>query len=92
MAGVCLSDAPSPPRFFVSGGFAILEVLNLVRYKVCTEYGFKRTQPLLFRLPATHCMYTVYCTLTQGRGVRGGGRSTERRLEFTKLVRKYQHD
>ncbi len=94
VAGVCLSEAPSPLLSFCLGWSSNFLGSKSGRYRVLnfsriwSPTGLNTPRPL----PATHRPYT-YCTLTQGR--ERGGVEPERKLkgqQFTKLGRKYQHD
>jgi hypothetical protein len=63
--GVYLSEAPSPPQFFVWGGlpsnFIGSETGQIQSVKLLQNMVSNRTQhPPPNPLPATHCLYILY--------------------------------
>ncbi len=72
-AGVCLSFEALPLQGFVLGGVAILQVLNLVRYRVLNSCRI--WSPTRLNTPPPSKPHTVYlyCTFDTGKRGRGEG-------------------
>ncbi len=86
----CLSVlGPLPSQVCVQDGLAILQALNLVRYRVLTpaEYGLQQVST-----PPTTSHHTLYLYIVQyfdtGRG-KGRGVEPERRLEWQQFTNIY---